>query len=103
LSKFFRWHLAFAAPASNLALFAVLKLASAGLASLPLAALDIAAVGRFSLLVEHLARINLILFWFNLLASHPLELMGVAAVRLPLWRIFAPSVRRKGRAGCRRS
>lgn len=65
--------IALAGPASNLLLYALLKAASIGMESLPNATYELSAISRFSLLAEHLAQINLMLFWFNLLPSHPLD------------------------------
>jgi stage IV sporulation protein FB len=65
--------MALAGPASNLVLFGLLEGVAWAIGTLPPAIGGFGGHYTFMLIAETLANTNLLLFWFNLLPSHPLD------------------------------
>ncbi len=65
--------MALAGPAMNLILWLGCDALSTALYAIPSATDDMAGTQRFGNLLSHLSSLNLMLLWFNLLPSHPLD------------------------------
>jgi stage IV sporulation protein FB len=74
-----------AGPASNLALWGLFSAAVYGLEALPAEAFDDTAVAYFHSIAGTLGAVNFMLFWFNLLPSHPLDGGRALATALSGW------------------